>query len=485
MRCLLLFFVGVFLLSYGLVTLSDLPGALTLHWGETTLKTSLAVAVMGGILLILAATVILLILVFFLRLPGKWHKARIQKQKDLFLTQTTQALLALGNGDAQRAQIWTRQLGRNTTQSALVPFIAAQAAQLSGNPEEAQRHFQKMLESPESFLPGLHGLFIEAHRRGDREAAEEAVRRAVAHPTPPSWAQQALFEMQVKERRWMEALETLQKCFTSGLFRRSVFERRRAVLLVAAAQEILEAEMQDKDHAAAQACLMACEAHQLAPRLIPATVLAGKLLARQGKLKKAAGILEAGWIQEPHPEIAQAYAHLRTGDSALDRCARIKRLVNLRPHAEEGTVALAQAAIETHEWATARALLAPLCQSFPTQKRCLLMARIEEGEKQDIGRQKEWLARALHAPRDRAWICGTVAYDSWFPCSPTTGELDVCVWDWPAPLPPHTVDLSLQEFVLERLSEISSPTEGKSLSHTARPSLSPRKGALSTPRKPV
>ncbi|MFZ2018172.1 MAG: heme biosynthesis protein HemY, partial [Methyloceanibacter sp.] len=63
---------------------------------------------------------------------------------------------------------------------------------------------------------------------------------------------------------------------------------------------------------------------------------------------------------------------------------------------------------------------------------CTLMARIEVGEFGDRGREREWLARALRAPRDRAWIADGYVSDRWLPVSPVTGAVDA--FEWKAPV---------------------------------------------------
>jgi HemY protein len=59
------------------------------------------------------------------------------------------------------------------------------------------------------------------------------------------------------------------------------------------------------------------------------------------------------------------------------------------------------------------------------------MARIEGGEKRDAGRVREWLARAVRAPRDATWIADGVTSDEWAPISPVTGALDAFEWRVP------------------------------------------------------
>ena len=173
------------------------------------------------------------------------------------------------------------------------------------------------------------------------------------------------------------------------------------------------------------------EAHDLAPDLVPAAVVAGRLFARQGDIRRATRVLEAAWKANPHPEIADAYAHVRAGDSASDRLKRAETLFRMRPLADEGRHAVARAAIDARDFARAREILTPILMQRPTQKALILMAELEEAETGDRGRAREWLARAVRAPRDPAWTADGVVLEEWAPVSPVSGKLDAVEWKLP------------------------------------------------------
>jgi HemY protein len=59
------------------------------------------------------------------------------------------------------------------------------------------------------------------------------------------------------------------------------------------------------------------------------------------------------------------------------------------------------------------------------------MAEIEEGEHGDKGRVREWLARAVRAPRDPAWVADGIVSESWAPVSPVSGRIDAFQWRVP------------------------------------------------------
>ncbi len=167
------------------------------------------------------------------------------------------------------------------------------------------------------------------------------------------------------------------------------------------------------------------------PDLIPASVIAGRTLAAQGNTRKAAKILEKAWKLSPHPDIAEVYGAARIGDSPRDRLKRVRSLVQRRPDSVEGPVAIARAAIDARIWDQARESLQPLLDDRPQSRVCMMMAEIENGERGDKGRVREWLARAVNAPRDPMWTADGYASDTWAPVSPVSGRLDAFEWKVP------------------------------------------------------
>jgi len=154
------------------------------------------------------------------------------------------------------------------------------------------------------------------------------------------------------------------------------------------------------------------------------------MLGEAGEFRKAARVIEAAWREHPHPDLAEAYAHLRPGDSARERLARVQSLSAKTPGNVEAGLAVARAALDAQEFAVARQALAPLVTA-PTQRVAALMAALEDMEHGDEGRAREWMARALHARRDPAWTADGFVSDRWLPVSPVSGRLDAFAWKDP------------------------------------------------------
>ncbi|WP_430514172.1 heme biosynthesis HemY N-terminal domain-containing protein [Pannonibacter phragmitetus] len=377
-----------------------------------------------------------------------------RRRRDRGYQALSSGLLALGTGNAKLARKHGLEAGKLLPSEPAAQLLIAQAAQMSGDREEARRRFETMLEDPRTRVLGLHGLFIEAEREGAPAAARHYAEEALKAQPGLDWAGQAVLGYQAVASDWEAAIATLEKNYTARLIDKPAYRRQRAVLLTARA---LELEDGDPD----QAMQLAREAHGLAGDLVPAAAVTARLATRKGDVRKAAKVLEATWRLSPHPDLADAYAHARIGDAAADRLKRVKTLAALRPNTAEGALAIARVALDARDFAEARAQLKKVLRSEPTRNAFLLMADLEEAESGDKGRMREWLARAVRAPLDKAWIADGVVSADWSPVSPVTGRLDAFVWDTP-PAPAGALALDLPDEALFDRPGLAAPQDGAS-----------------------
>jgi HemY protein len=419
----LVFIVLLALLAVGLGWLADRPGTIALTWEGWQVRTSMMTAA-----IVLLVGIVVLLLVFallrsLLRAPESVSMFFRTRRRSRGFNAVTQGMIAVGSGDVRRAQRQANEAERILGTEPLALLLRAQAAQLSGDRAAAEAAFTAMLDEPETKPLGLRGLFVEARRRGDATAARALASEAVrTTPTLP-WAGSALLEFQTVEKDWSGALATLSRNAENRLVDKDVARRHRAVLLAARAQELAE-----RDRTAAKASVL--EAVRLAPGLVPAAVLAARLLSEGNEIRKAARVLEAAWRLSPHPEVAEAYMSVRLGDSARDRLARMQTLAAQAPGNVESAIALARAALAARDFTVARSALAPILRGA-SERVYLLMADIEEAEHGETGRVREWLSRALRAPRDPAWTADGLVSDVWLPASPVTLRLDAFEWRTP------------------------------------------------------
>lgn len=425
MTRLVLFLLGVLLLASGLAWLADRPGSLLVTWQGYEVETSVFRAVVILAALIGLALLVWTVLSQIWSSPAAVSHFLTRRRQRRGLDALSSGMIAIGAGDRAMATRYALQARKSLPNEPLTHLLRAQAAQLSGDKTTARRIFEAMLASPDTEQLGLRGLFLEAGREGETEVRRQFAERALKLNPKLSWPVEALFDLQCTAGDWSGALATLALARRHGHIERPVADRRRAVLLAAQAVALEEDDPE-------KALTLALEAHGLAPSLIPAAAVAGRLLAARGNTPRAAKILQKTWTKAPHPELATAYAYARIGDSPRDRLDRVKQLFALNPMSIESSIAVAVAAIEAHDYAEARRILQPFTEQGLTRRVAALLARVEAEESGDKGRAREWLARAVTAPRDAAWVADGVISDRWAPTSPVTGALDAFEWRVPA-----------------------------------------------------
>lgn len=445
----LVFLLIVFLVALGAAWLADRPGEVVLHWQGYEIRTSLLLAAAGVLAIMAVIGIAWALLRAIVRAPRSFGSYLGRRRRDRGYKALTAGMIAVGAGDARAARKAADESRTLLGPEPLVLLLAAQSAQLAGDANGARTSFEALAARPDTRLLGLHGLFVEAERRDQHEAARHFADEAAGATPRVSWAGAALFEYAARDGDWPAALKALDANLQAGLVDPAAAHRMRAALLTARAMEL---EAGDPDRARA----LALEAHRLEPGLAPAAIVAARLHARAGDTRRASKVLEAAWKVEPQPDIADAYAMVRPGDSVLDRLKRMRRLADIRANHPEGSMAIARAAIDAGDWAAARTALEGLAKA-PTERVCLLMAEIEEREHGDQGRVRAWLTRALSAPRDPVWVADGQVLDRWQPVSPVTGRVGAAEWRVPPQGPASRTAVAIEASAMDEPAASAAP----------------------------
>ncbi len=389
----------------------------------STLTTTLPVFVLVLGIVIVVAMAAWAILHGLWRTPARMRRSRRERRQARGRHAITQGLLAIGHGDSTAARIHAEAARKHAAHDPLALLLHAQSAQLDGDRDGAQRAFRAMAEREDTRLLGLRGLFIEAQRSDDPVAAVMVAEEALRMSPSSSWASHAVLGFCCAKGDWAGALKILDNNQSAGLIDKPTYRRHRGVLLTARA---LELEKVDRDLSRENVM----EAVKLAPTLVPAAVLASKFESEAHQVRRSMRLVETAWLAQPHPDLADAYAHVKLGDSARQRLVRVETLAAKMPGHIEGALAIARAAIDASEFTKAREALAPFIAQ-PTQRVALLMAEIERTEHGDSGRARAWTLRAVRALHDPAWTADGYVSDRWRPVSPVTGRLDAFQWQTP------------------------------------------------------
>lgn len=415
------------LLALGFAWLADRPGSVTIRWLGREIEMSVVVGVT-------IAVVTLAVLVFVWGVVRRlWRSPtaarefwRFRKHRKGYEA-LSKGIIAAGAGDAQAAARHAATAGNALSDEPLVNVLAAQAAQLRGDKDDVRRVFEEMANSPDTEVFGLRGLFVEARNSGDLVAALKHAERALSRNPRLPWASTAVLQVQTARKNWEAAALTLDQQARNGLAKKDDAAWKRAAMLTAEALAI-------EDSQASKAMELASRAVDLDPKLVPAAALVARQHIAAGSVRRAMKVLKAAWAAHPHPELAQLLARADANDTAETAYERVRDTIGPADTSVEHAVALASAALAAKRPDVARQALSGWLDTAPQARICVLMAQIEEAG-DDKGRVREWLARALSAPRDPMWVSDGVASHRWVPVSPVTGEIVPCEWKVPYETP--------------------------------------------------
>jgi HemY protein len=486
---IILFLVLIALAAVGAAWVADQTGDVTLSWGGWRIETSLPVFALALGVIIVAAMLVWTTLSALWRTPEKIRRRRRERRHARGRHAITHGLLAIGHGDSSAARRHADVARRHAAQDPLALLLHAQSAQLDGDREGARAAFRAMAEREDTRLLGLRGLFIETQRADDPVSAVMIAEEALKLAPSSTWASHAVLGFRCAKGDWSGALAILDNNLASGLIDKAAYRRQRGVLLTARA---LELENVDRD--LSRESVM--EAVKLAPTLVPTAVLASKYESEAHQVRRSMRIVEAAWLAHPHPDLADAYAHVKLGDSARQRLVRVETLAAKAPGHLESALAVARAAIDATEFARAREALAPFIAA-PTQRVAMLMAEIERTEHGDSGRARAWTLRAVRALHDPVWTADGYVSDRWRPVSPVTGRLDAFQWQTPlAALPSDkSAAIDAKEFdeaisaprrvePLRQPAAEAAPAAAQDNSPAAAPAVEPAPAATAAPSPP-
>lgn len=403
--------------------LIGLNGNLVIDFAGYRAQPSIGVAILLVFATIFISIAIWTIISKIITAPKKLTKLAQQSKKEKGIKALSEGFIALQAGDGERARKLAKQAIEKLPNVSGAKLLEAQSDLMVQDMASAREHYKALINNPDTSLAALHGLFQQANAQQREDVALTFASKAYQLSNKSDWAQKALFKGLTKEKQWQKALAIIVKQQPKDKKSRLKNNRQQALLHSAIAQEL---EASDPDSALHNVKL----ALKLLPNFVPAALIGAQIYINRNELRKSSSLLRRVFNATKHPQIAQLYIHAQSGASAIDRLKRAKELIGEISENAQVALVLAKAAIDAYEWSLARKILSPFINE-PTQAICMAMAQIEEGQNNDQGKVRNWLAKAVNAPRDALWVGDGVVSDVWQATSPLSGKFDVFEWKSP------------------------------------------------------
>ncbi len=343
----------------------------------------------------------------------------------------TRGLVAVAAGDAKRATQFAKQTkSLMGDQGGLPVLLEAQAARLRGEEGLAQNHFEKLLEDKDAAFLGIRGLLRAALDEGDVALALEYARRAQNLHPKQGWVLKMVYDLEIQNHLWSEALETGKKAVKSGaLEQNKAVSDRIAIYLMR-----FDYELEKGDSQLALKDLK--RAYKLDNSFVPTVTRLAAYYIDRKKNRKAASIIETSWCKNPHPELAVLWDRLAPKDNGKNASKRLKwyeKLVSFKSDSAEGQMAAARAAIDMSYWGEAKAYLMMAERIHPTARLFALLAKVEQNSTHNEEAIHQLMAKASEALPDKVWTCSETGgvYEEWSAIALPHESFNTIVWDYP------------------------------------------------------
>ncbi len=334
---------------------------------------------------------------WLVRLPGRLKSGVGLRRREQALEAMEEALLAGAEGDSDRARRRAERVRKLVKSKALGHMISAQAAEASGDAQEAIAQYQALLGHKNTESAGRRGLAQQYLSTGNLTGAIDQAGAEYTDNKNARWAFEILFQAQMSDYRWKDALETLETGLSRKHITKEVAKRRKAVLDTAIATQL------EDDGKIDGAIDLSLSALSSAPEFAPAAALAARLLGKDGDERKAISILEKAWARAPHPALSSALLDLLTDHTDRSREKKVKSFIRQNPEHRESILLQVEENLRSGDAVSAWTILTPLLASGDPSARLCLLAAETESMLSNEGDAKVWAIRAATAPTEPDW----------------------------------------------------------------------------------
>lgn len=403
------------------------PGQVTIAWKDYNISIQLGYMA-AGILVLLFLVASFSELITRLSLwPKNLARARAEKKRAKGYRSLMQSLSAAATGDQKNALILAQRAQKflPEEESGLPLLLQAQALSKNMSAGNIEEPYKLLLKNADTALLGLQGMTQNAILAGDFEKALLLARKAYSENPKNHSLAKAVYDLEIKNRLWNDALVTLDK--NRKYMRDCDDVDRRAIYIVLG-------DMAKQDGRMVEAFRFYKKAFDEDKNFVPATTRFIQALIETDKKSKALSILQKSWKENPHPAYIPLWSMLVPEQKAGKPNVKFRWfqwIAEFHPESEVAQLALARVAIDEQLWGEARIALAQAEKLGSSAEIYELWVLLEEKttNKPDVIRQ--WLDRAYHAKTGGVWVCSKSGrnFPTWQAVIEPEGHFNSLIWN--------------------------------------------------------
>jgi HemY protein len=403
------------------------PGQVMMEWSDYRVKLPIGYLAVGILILLFFVSFFSEMITRLSLWPSHLARARAEKRRVKGYRALMQSISAAATGDEKTAYYLAARAQKflPETESGLPLLLQAQAMAKSGDGQNSQEPYQLLLKNADTALLGLQGLTQNAILSGDFAKALLLARKAYADNPKNQNLSKAVYDLEIKNRLWNDALVTL--------------ERHRKILLDANEIDkpiiyLMLGDMAQEAGRSSEAHSFYKKAYNHFPEFVPIVTRFAESLIESDKRRKALSVIDRAYKHNSHPDLVEIWLQTIPDDRKNKSGARydwLNKLVDTKTDTEVSCLARARIAIEEQLWGEAKIALAQAEKIRPSGEVYDLWVKLEEqtNNRPDVIRQ--WLDRAYQSPSSGVWVCGKTgrSFKKWQAIIEPEGLFNTLIWD--------------------------------------------------------
>ncbi len=412
------------------VFLAVQPGTLEVTWREYTFRNvHLGAVAVTLFLIILVVAMFAGALYRLMALPKEMARRHREKRRTRGYRALVGSLSAAAAGDHKHAYYLAHraQTLLPDDESGIPLLLQAHASKGRGHTAGTDEAFQALLKNADTALLGAHGLMQRAMIEGDFAQALKLARDVLARQPRNPALLKPVYDLEIRNRLWNEALATLDKAASKKVVARHEADHDRTAIYTLLGDQ---AKVAGRTEEAFKFYKKACA---LSPGFAPAVDRLARNWLERGQRLRALDLVKKAWIANPHPDLLPLWDMLTPQGEKDPRAARYRWfewVQEFHPDKAFAVLALAKVAIEEGLWGEARTALVRAEKIEPSAQLYRLWVMLEERTGNKPENIRQWLDRAAIAPPNKSWTCQKTGrhFDHWVAVVEPEGFFNTVVW---------------------------------------------------------
>ena len=421
LKILVLIGVGVYLAS--------LKGSVRVTWDDYVLTVHTGIAALLSFLIILAVSFFTGVLHDLLSLPKEWKRSRSETRRGKGHQAVIRALAAASAGDYKNAYYLAHRAQKflPASEAGLSLLLQAHAARGRGNEADSEAAFRELLNNADTAVLGIQGLIQKEIIEGDFARALKLARDSAALQPRNSHLLKPVYDLEIRNRLWSDALATLNKIATAKSIPLDDIKSDRSAIY------IVLGDLAKSEGKFTQSFDAYKKAYHANPKSTPAAMRLALAERDFEKRNAALSIARKNWTATANPQmlpVLRKFAPIDKKDQRTSDYSWMESFLKLHPESQEALLALAQTAIDHGMWGEAKSALARAEKIRPSRDLYLLWAQVEEMTNKNPDVIRQWLDRSTKAPIGPRWICSRThrIFDQWVAVVEPEGFFNTLEW---------------------------------------------------------